>query len=569
MVDEERDVRAIWSLWANPFSISRSDALWTWEKMLDMAAGSVSAAGQYQQASLTAMSRALSLMTHSYARLWGISIEDTVTPERGDRRFKDETWAENASFDLLKQAYLITAKWMTDVAEGMKEVDPALHKRTTFWTQQLVDAMSPTNFALTNPAVLQEIVRTGGANLVQGFQNFMADIQQGRVSQVPQGSFAVGKDLACTPGKVVFRSPLIELIQYSPSTEQVHEVPILVIPPWINKYYVMDMRPENSMYKYLVDAGFTVFTISWKNPDESILHLEWEDYMLQGPIEALEIVKTITGADQVNMVGYCLGGIMLEVTLAYLASTGDESVRSATYFAAHQDFTNVGDVDAFLSEPEVQFIEWLMETGGGYLDGRNMAATFNMLRANDLLWHYIVNNYLLGQQPPAFDLLYWNSDGTRIPGRVHSFLLRNFFLVNKLLEPGAIKLNGVGIDTQRITVPSYTIAGTRDHIVPWEGAFMMRELVGGPVRFILAEGGHIAGIINHPAKKKRAYYTSDSDATDPQEWLESATRHEGSWWVDWVPWLEERSGETVDPPPMGNDEFQPIMDAPGTYVLER
>lgn len=568
MSEEQRDVRAIWSLWANPFSVSRSDALWAWEKWLDMAAGSVAAVGHYQRANLTAMGRAMTLMMNAYARLWGAAMEDAVAPERGDRRFQDEAWEENASLDLLKQAYLITANWMTDVAEGMSAVDPALHKRTVFWTQQFVDALSPTNFALTNPAVLQEIVRTGGANLVRGFQNFLADMQEGRVSQVPRGSFEVGKDLACTPGQVVFRNPLIELIQYSPSTEQVHEVPILVIPPWINKYYVMDMRPANSMYKYLVDAGFTLFTISWKNPDESVLHLGWEAYMLQGPIAAMEVVEAITGADRVNLVGYCLGGIMLQVTLAYLAATGDASASTATYFATHQDFSKVGDIDAFLSEPEVQFIEWLMEASGGYMDGRNMAATFNMLRSNDLLWHYIVNNYLLGQQPPAFDLLYWNSDGTRIPGRVHSFLLRNFFLVNKLLEPGAIRLNGVGIDTQRITVPSYTVAGTRDHIVPWEGAYMMRELVGGPVRFILAEGGHIAGIINHPSRNKRAYHTNDSDTADPQAWLAGATRHEGSWWVDWIPWLEERSGEMVDPPPMGSEAYPPLIDAPGTYVLE-
>jgi polyhydroxyalkanoate synthase len=325
-----------------------------------------------------------------------------------------------------------------------------------------------------------------------------------------------------------------------------------------------------------VDAGFTLFNISWKNPDDSILHLEWDDYMEQGPLDALRVVKAITGAERVNTIGYCLGGIMQEVTLAYLAATGDEAVQemdlpevnTATYFATHQDFTDAGDVDVFISEPEVRFLEWLMKVSGGYLDGRNMAATFNMLRANDLLWRYVVHNYLMGQQPPAFDLLYWNSDGTRVPGKVHSFLVREFFLGNKLMEPEGLHVRGVGIDTRRITVPTYAVVGNTDHIVPWRGGFKIRELLGGPVRFILGESGHISGIINHPSKNKRAYWTNDADTTDPDEWLAGATKHEGSWWVDWVPWLQERSGELIAPPATGSDEFPPIMDAPGSYVLE-
>jgi polyhydroxyalkanoate synthase len=390
----------------------------------------------------------------------------------------------------------------------------------------------------------------------------------------------LGKDLAVTPGKVVYRNPLIELIQYEPMTEQVREVPLLSIPPWINKYYVMDMQPQNSMYRYLVDAGFTLFTISWKNPDDSVLHLEWADYMEMGIIEALRVAKAITGADRVNTLGYCLGGIVEQVTLAYLSARGAEWVRAedlpqvnaATYFATHQDFTDVGDIDVFLSEPEVRLLERLMEAGGGYLDGRNMAATFNMLRANDLLWHYVVHNYLLGKQPPAFDLLYWNSDGTRVPGKVHDFLVREFFLEDKLKEPDGIRVRGVGIDTWRITIPSYAIACERDHIVPWRGASKIRQMMGGSVRFILAESGHIAGIINHPAAKKRGYWINESDDAqnlDPDDWLAGATKHQGSWWVDWIPWLEGHSGEPAAAPAMGNDRFPAIMDAPGTYVLER
>jgi len=539
-----------------------------WEKTIEMADAWVTGVGQAQQATMSAAARHLELMTNTYTRLWGQPSREVIP---ADKRFEDEAWRDNLAFDMLKQTYLITAQWMVEMADGLEAVSPDLHKRAKFWSQQYADALSPTNFAATNPEVLEAITRTGGTNLLQGMQNLLSDLQQGKVSMVPDGAFEVGKDLAVTPGKVVYRNPLIELIQYTPTTEQVREIPILAIPPWINKYYVMDMRPENSMYQYLVEAGFTVFTISWKNPDDSVLDLEWADYMEMGTIDALRVVKAITGADKVNTLGYCLGGIVQEVTLAYLAAQGEEPVNTATYFASHQDFSDVGDVDVFLGETEVRFLEWLMEASGGYLDGRNMAATFSILRANDLLWHYVVHNYLLGQEPPAFDLLYWNSDGTRVPGKVHSFLLREFFLGNKLKEPDGIEIRGVGIDTRRITTPTYAVACESDHIVPWRGASKVRQMLGGPVRFVLAESGHIAGIINHPAKKKRGYWINEADdaqTLDPDEWLAGATKHKGSWWVDWVPWLEEHSGALVEPPAMGSDEHPPIMDAPGTYVLE-
>ncbi|MGD2077474.1 MAG: alpha/beta fold hydrolase, partial [Chloroflexota bacterium] len=426
------------------------------------------------------------------------------------------------------------------------------------------------NFAMTNPVVMQEIARTGGMSLFQGAQNMIKDVQSGRITQVPEDAFEVGKDLALTPGKVVYRNRLIELIQYSPNTETVHEIPILVVPPWINKYYVMDMQPQNSLFKYLIDAGFTLFTISWKNPDETVLDLEWDDYMDLGTLEALRVVKDIMEVEQVNLVGYCLGGIISQVTLAYLASQGeDKSINSATYFTTHQDFSDAGEISVFISKLDIMFLEWLMKVSGGYLDGRNMAATFNMLRANDLLWNYVVHNYLLGQQPPSFDLLYWNNDGTRVPGKVHSFLLREFFLDNKLKEPGGIQAKGVGIDLSQISTPTYVVAATRDHIVPWQGAFLVRQLQSGPVRFILSGGGHIAGVISPPAKN-RGYQINEDEMLDPEAWLAGATRHEGSWWLDWTPWLAERSGKQIAPPETaGNETFKPIMDAPGTYVLEK
>ncbi len=536
-----------------------------WNTMFNWMSGSLATLGKAQEATLKAAARTMALTGQTYARMWGLDTEDVVS---ADRRFEDDAWQENPPADFLKQTYLITAQWMGDMADGLEVLDPGMQQRVKFWTQQLADSMSPTNFPLTNPVVMQEAVRTGGMSLVRGMQNLLTDVQRGRVSQVAEDAFEVGVDLAVTPGKVVFRNPLIELIQYTPTTEKVRAVPTLVIPPWINKFYVMDMRPDNSMLKYLVDSGFTVFTISWKNPDKAILDLEWDDYMDLGPLEALRVIKKITGAPKVNMVGYCLGGIAEQVTLAYLAAQGDQSVNSATYFATHQDFSDVGDIAAFLSEPEAYFLDWLMTVSGGYLDGRNMAATFNMLRANDLLWSYVVNNYLLGKTPPAFDLLYWNSDGTRVPGKVHMYLIREFFLGNKLKEPGGLVIKGTPIDTRQIKTPTYCVAATGDHIVPWQGTYTMREMTGGPLRFVLTKGGHIAGIINPPGKKNRAYWTNESEDPNPDTWLAGATEHEGSWWPDWVRWLKRRSGKLVAPLKPGSEAYPALIDAPGTYVLE-
>ena len=426
-----------------------------WEEMFKLMNGTIAAVGQMQQATMAATIQGMELTAKTVSRMWGIQTKDVVP---SDRRFNDAPWSENIAADFTKQAYLITSRWMESVADSLAPIDPSIHHRTKFWTKQLADALSPSNFVLTNPVVLRETIRTGGMNLVQGMQNLFTDMQRGQVSHVPEGSFELGVDLATTPGKVIYRNPLIELIQYSPTTEKVHETPMLMIPPWINKYYVMDMSQHNSLYRHLVDEGFTVFTISWKNPDEGVLHLEWDDYMDLGPIEALRVVKEITGAPKVNTVGYCLGGIIQQVALAYLATQGDDSVNSATYFATHQDFSNSGDITVFINETGANFLEWMMEVSGGYLDGRNMAATFNMLRANDLLWNYVVHNYLMGQQPPEFDLLFWNSDNTRIPGKVHMFLVREFFMKNLLIEPDGIRVKGVGVDLGRIKVPSYTVA---------------------------------------------------------------------------------------------------------------
>jgi polyhydroxyalkanoate synthase len=541
-----------------------------WEPMFDWMSKSVSTGVKLQGAAMQAWAQSFALSQNMIAGMWGGKPAE-ISLGQNDPRFRDPAWRENMGASFLRQSYLIASNWMEDAAEAMDVLDPKARLTVQFWTRQAADAISPANNPFTNPVVLQETVRTGGANLFKGMQNLTRDLEAGRITQVPEDAFEVGVDLACTPGKVVYRSPLMEIIQYAPATEKVRAVPMLMVPPWINKYYVMDMAPDNSLYKYLVDAGFTVFTISWKNPDESILGLDFDDYVRQGPLAALEVVREITGSEVVNLVGYCLGGIVSQVALGYLAAKGEaDQVNTATFFTTHQDYSCVGDIGVFIDENWVKFLEWMMESSGGYLDGRNMATTFNMLRANDLLWRYVVSNYLLGEDPPAFALLYWNNDGTRVPGKVHSTLLRELFLHNKLQEPGALEVMGTGIDLGKVETPTYSVAAKSDHIVPWQGAYKIRELMGGPVRFVLTEGGHIAGVVNPPTpEKKRGYFLNDEAAADPEAWLGGAEKVLDSWWTDWVPWLDGQSGKRIDPPQMGSEANPAIMDAPGQYVMEK
>ncbi len=525
-----------------------------------------SAARQTRAATAEAAGRTTRLSATTLASVWGNQLDEVVP---SDPRFSDSAWTENAAAFALQQQYLINSHWFMELADAFETMVPDPRHRVRFWTRQYVDALSPANLALTNPEAWREFVRTGGRNVAKGTAAFARDLRRGRITQVPQDAFVVGRDLAATPGRVVYRSPLIELIQYSPTTDTVATVPLLVVAPWINKYYVMDLHPHNSMFKYLVDSGFTVFAISWKNPDAGILELDWDDYMDQGPLAAQRVVSDITGCDRVNFLGYCLGGLMTQVTVAYLAAHGDKSANTATYLTTHQDFTDIGDIAVFLSRAGVRYAEWMMRASGGYLDGRRMSATFNMLRSNDLIWRYVVNDYLLGKDPPAIDLLYWNSDGTRIPGKVHSFLMREFFLGDKLRRSDELQIKETGIDLGRIEAPTYVVAADNDHIVPWRGAFQVRELQRGPVRFVLANGGHIAGIINPPADNKRSYLTDGGTTRDPDEWSKNAVSQPGSWWGDWVAWLTGHSGDPVPPPPMGSDKHPPIAAAPGTYVLER
>jgi polyhydroxyalkanoate synthase len=403
--------------------------------------------------------------------------------------------------------------------------------------------------------------------MVSGMEHLIRDLQAGKMKMTDTDAFAPGRNLAITSGQVMYRNKLIELIQYTPTTETVFETPLLFIPPWINKYYILDMQPQNSLIKFLVDHGYKVFVISWKNPDASMADTTFEDYMTLGPLSALDVIKKIIGTRKVNVVGYCIGGTLLAIVLSYLATKGDETVNAASFFVSLLDFTEVGDTEVFIDEPQLNYIEeQMMERG--YLDNRSMASMFNMLRANDLIWSNVVNNYLLGKEPPAFDLLYWNADGTRMAAAAHTYYMRNTYYENNLIKPNKLVLKGVPIDLGLIRQDIYAVGTQQDHIVPWKSAWRITKFVSGPVRFALGGSGHIAGVINPPNKGK-GYWINDKPVENADQWFESAERREGSWWIDWLEWLKPRSGKQVAPPSMGSKKYPPITPAPGTYVLEK
>ena len=489
--------------------------------------------------------------------------------DKPDRRFDAPEWEQNPFFRLLKHGYLAIADWLLREAEG-GDLGPAERQRLAFHLRQLVDATSPTLFLPTNPAALRKALETGGASVVDGLRHLFADLRAGRLSITDTEAFAPGRNLALTPGKVVHRNHLIELIQYAPMTEQTHATPLLFVPPWINKFYILDLQPKNSLVRFLLEQGFSVFMISWKNPDAGMESISFEDYMTEGLLAASEIAREITGAQRVNPVGYCIGGTLLAATLAYLASEGDQRFGPPTFMVSLLDFSEVGDTAVFMDEPQVAYIEQQM-LERGYLDSRHMANMFNLLRANDLIWSSVVNNYLMGNRPPAFDLLYWNGDGTRMAPAAHSFYLRNTYLENNLIKPGRVSLLGRPIDLSRIAGEVYAVGAEKDHIVPWRSAWRIAQLTRAKTRFVLAASGHIAGMINPPAKGKGGYWTNDADTKPetPEEWLASAQRHEGSWWTDWASWLAARSGQKRPPPAIGSAMHPPLCEAPGIYVLER
>ncbi|MCP5132560.1 MAG: class I poly(R)-hydroxyalkanoic acid synthase [Gammaproteobacteria bacterium] len=513
----------------------------------------------------------LDLWQATSQRMQGKESKPLIEPLPGDKRFKDGQWAENAVFDFIKQSYLLAADSLQGLVRKVEGLDDKTARKVQFYTRQFVDAMAPTNFVLTNPTVLQTTLDSGGDNLVKGLQNLLADVERGRgqlqIRMTDLKAFKPGENIAVTPGKVVFQNELMQLIQYNPSTPTVHQRPFLFVSPWINKFYIMDMRPKNSMVKWMVDQGFTVFMTSWVNPDERLAHKKFEDYMLS-IVEAMDAIEQATGEREINTAGYCLGGTILLTTLAYLAAKKDPRVKSAICFACMTDFSEPGELEVFIDEELITLLEKQMGERG-YLDGSQMAGVFSMLRANDLIWYFVVNNYLLGKDPYPFDLLYWNSDSTRMPRDMHSFYVRNMYQKNLLREPGGITLAGVPINLRKIKTPVYFLSAFEDHIAPWTSTYAGTQLVGGPVKFVLSGSGHIAGVINPASSDKYGFWLNPNTPPDPGGWFKDAVKQDGSWWPDWLAWLQPYAGPHIPARTPGDGTLQPIEDAPGSYVKMR
>jgi polyhydroxyalkanoate synthase len=511
---------------------------------------------------------AMSLWEATARRMMGGGAEPVVTPRPGDKRFRDKDWQDNQVFDFIKQSYLLTAKWLQSTVDAVEMDDPETKKRVEFYTKQFADAIAPTNFILTNPEVLRATLHSNGDNLVRGLDNLLEDLDRGDGElsiRQSADAFTLGKNIALTPGKVIFRNEMLELLQYEPTTAEVYERPLLVFPPWINKFYILDLRPENSFIKWLTAEGYTVFVASWVNPDKRLALKTFEDYMREGIFAALDAVEQATGVKDPNIVGYCIGGTLLASTLAFMAAKGDERIHSATFWAAQVDFSEAGDLTVFVDEAQLEALHQQMEASGGVLEGKKMATTFNMLRANDLIWSFVINNYMLGKQPLPFDLLYWNSDTTRMPEKMHLFYLRECYK-NNALAKGEMVLGGQKLDLTKVNIPVYLQSAREDHIAPFRSVYKATKLFKGPVRFILAGSGHIAGVINPPAAKKYQYWTNDALPEKVEEWQAGAKEHPGSWWPDWNAWLSKLSGPKVPARKPGDGKLPTLGDAPGSYV---
>ena len=515
-----------------------------------------------------------------YMELWrsaaltaaGQTHAPASTPARGDKRFSDPDWSSNPVFDLVKQSYLISSGWLNDLVSGVEGVDPLSKRQVEFFTRMLTDAFSPSNFLLSNPVALREAVETRGESILKGVENFAADLERGggklAISQTDFERFKVGENVATAPGKVIFQNDIIQLLQFSPSTEQVCDIPLLIFPPWINKFYILDLRPENSMIRWLSTQGFTVFVTSWVNPDAKLAAKTFEDYLNEGIYAAIDAVQRQTGVKTVNTVGYCIGGTMLSCALAHMAARGDKRVASATFFAAQQDFSEAGDLLIFANEDWLKELETRMDAGGGVLDGKTMADTFNALRGNDLIWSFFVNNYLMGKEPKPFDLLFWNSDQTRMPKTLHLYYLRKFYVEN-LLAKGELDLAGEHLDLSKVKTPIYVQSSREDHIAPARSVYKGARLFGGPTTFTLAGSGHIAGVINAPAAMKYQHWTNDALPPALEEWQASAAESPGSWWPHWAAWLKKRSGGEVPARDPAAGPLRPLDDAPGSFVKVR
>jgi polyhydroxyalkanoate synthase len=488
-----------------------------------------------------------------------------------DKRFKHPEWTENAIFSFVKESYLVAAKSVLSSVRDVKGMDEAAARKVEFYTRQFVDALSPSNFVATNPEVLKATLESGGQNLLSGLENLLSDLERGggrlSITMTDMKAFRLGENIATTPGKIIFQNNLLQLIQYTASTKDVRKRPLLIIPPWINKFYVLDLQPKNSLIKWAVDQGHTVFVISWVNPDEKLADKSFECYMLEGPLAALDAIEKATGERQVNAIGYCLGGTLLASTAAYLAANNDDRIASATYFVTLVDFTDVGDMAVFIDEEQLALLERRMQERG-YLEAHDMATSFNMLRANDLIWSFVVNNYLLGKEQLPFDLLFWNADSTRMPAAMHSFYLRKMYHENLLARPGGINLAGTPIDLSKIKIPSFILSTREDHIAPWKSTFAATRLYTGPVKFVLSASGHMAGVISAPGGKY-GHWTNDNLPPTPDEWFAGATAHQGSWWPAWDEWITRLDPERVVAREPGGGKLPVIEDAPGSYVRVR
>jgi polyhydroxyalkanoate synthase len=493
-------------------------------------------------------------------------------PERKDRRFAAPEWRDNPIFDAIRKSYLQISDQLLGTVDEIEGVDAATRERLRFATKSFVDAMSPSNFALTNPQVLKRTLETRGENLLKGLANMLEDIAAGQLTQTKAGAFEVGRNLATTPGKIVRQTPLYQLIQYTPTTPQVLKTPVVIFPPWINRFYILDLTPEKSFVKYCVDNGISLFMVSWKSADESIADASLDDYVLRGQIDAIDTVRDLLGVEGVHAIGYCVAGTTLAASLAYLQAKGEaDRVKSATFFTAQVDFAEAGDLKLFTGPETLALLDELTRDKG-YLDGRYMAATFNLLRGRDLIWSYVVNNYLLGEEPAPFDLLHWNSDTTNLPAGWHRDYLDTLYKGNKLAEKGGIKVAGTPIDIDSVTTPTYVQAGREDHIAPPESVWKIMDHFAGDKRFVLAGSGHIAGVVNPPAARKYQYWTNEKPAETLRAFVDEAEEHKGSWWPDWLAWLRKRDGETVKAEGArmpGEGKLKAIEDAPGSYVKAR
>ncbi len=540
-------------------------ALEVWRAMLGSPQTVLETQAHFANAWMTLATR-----TFSRAADRGTPPPSVVEPEPADGRWKHPAWKENPLFDALKQGYLLATQAVLDGIDRAPDVDEATKTRVKFFAKLFCDAMSPTNFALLNPAVIEETVKTGGRNLQQGLSNALDDLRDnnGRPALVDKSAFTVGVNVATASGAVVFRNELIELIQYTPTTPTVHARPLVIVPPWINKFYILDLQPKNSLIKFATDSGITTFVVSWRNPDASLQHLGFEDYLELGPLAAGNVARSITGSSDINQIGYCIGGTLTAMQLAYLAKTDPARVNAVTFFAAQTDFADAGELKHFIAPESLALINKKLDKHGVF-PASDMADTFNLLRANDLIWNVAVNRYLLGKDAPAFDLLYWNSDATRMPRAMYAYYLENMYGRNALAK-GDLTVKGVPIDLRAVRNDVYCVGSIEDHIAPWRSVYKMTQLFSGATRFRLGHSGHIAGIINPPASGKGTYWSNDTNPPTPDAWFAGAKAQSGSWWPDWMAWLSERSGKRVPArKALGNKKYPALVPAPGTYVLEK